>query len=296
MFARPRLGRLVAAGIVALLLSVAAAGMADAHGAPLDPVSRSVACGSEGNATHTAACQAARAGDQGQWYEQWDNVRVADVNGRDRQTIPDGRLCSGGIDNFGGLDLARADWPATQVRAGAKFTFRYRATIPHEGTFRMYVTKDGYDPTRPLRWSDLETKPFVTVTDPRFDGGAYAFTAVLPRGRVGRQLLYTIWQNSSTPDTYYSCSDVVFAAPAVSGGATRKPTSEPSVAATGKVSPVAGQVDATVGGFGPVAATTAETPGHSGNSPPRLALAGAGLIALAAGATATGVYRVRRRR
>lgn len=23
-------------------------------------------------------------------------------------------------------------------------------------------------------------------------------------------MLYTVWQNSSTPDTYYSCSDVVF--------------------------------------------------------------------------------------
>ncbi|WP_408055733.1 hypothetical protein [Streptomyces apricus] len=25
-------------------------------------------------------------------------------------------------------------------------------------------------------------------------------------------MLYTIWQNTSTPDTYYSCSDVLFLA------------------------------------------------------------------------------------
>lgn len=32
----------------------------------------------------------------------------------------------------------------------------------------------------------------------------------LPAGKTGRQLIYTIWQNSDTPDTYYSCSDVIF--------------------------------------------------------------------------------------
>src|SRR3954447_11393940 len=105
-----RLARLAAAGIVAPLLTVAAATAASAHGAPLNPVSRSAGCGSEGKFTQTAACRAARAGDEGRWFDQWDNVRVANVNGRDREVIPDGHLCSGGIAQFGGLDLARSDW------------------------------------------------------------------------------------------------------------------------------------------------------------------------------------------
>ena len=38
-------------------------------------------------------------------------------------------------------------------------TFRYKGTAPHKGSFELYVTKDGYDPTKPLKWSDLEPKP-----------------------------------------------------------------------------------------------------------------------------------------
>ena len=138
-------------------------------------------------------------------------MRTASTAGRDRATIPDGKLCSGGLAQYAGLDLARTDWPTTRVTPGAKFTFRYRTTIPHEGTFRMYVTKPGYAAGRPLRWADLESKPFLSITDPRRSGGAYVLPRRLPTGLVGRHVVYTIWQNSSTPDTYYSCSDVVFA-------------------------------------------------------------------------------------
>jgi predicted carbohydrate-binding protein with CBM5 and CBM33 domain len=223
MLVRPHLAHLVCAGIAAPLLTVAVATAAAAHGAPLDPVSRSAACGSEGRFSQAAACQAARAGDEGQWFDQWDNVRVADVNGRDRETIPDGQLCSGGIDNFGGLDLARSDWPSSQVQPGTAVTVKYRATIPHAGTFRIYATKTGFDPKRPLRWADLDAEPFLTAKDPNFAGGAYTFGGTLPKGKVGRHLLFTIWQNSSTPDTYYSCSDVVFAEQ-VGARATTRPT------------------------------------------------------------------------
>jgi chitin-binding protein len=87
---------------------------------------------------------------------------------------------------------------------------RYVSTIPHTGTFRMYLTKPGYDPAGPLSWSDLPEKPFAEVTDPALTDGAYRIRATLPSDRTGRHVLYTVWQNSSTPDTYYSCSDVVF--------------------------------------------------------------------------------------
>jgi predicted carbohydrate-binding protein with CBM5 and CBM33 domain len=307
MLDRLRLARLIAAGIAAPLLTVAAAGVAGAHGAPLNPVSRSVACGSEGQATQTAACRAARAGDEGLWFRQWDNVRVANVNGRDRTTIPDGHLCSGGIDHFGGLDLARRDWPTTQLRSGSQVTVRYRATIPHQGTFRMYVTKNGYDPTRPLRWADLETKPFVTATDPPFTSGAYAFKATMPKARSGRNIVFTIWQNSSTPDTYYSCSDVVFTK-AAGSTATAKTKPKPSV--TSRISAVksssaepspsasadaSGTVaSAAVGAVGAEQLASAATGAETGTSPARFALAGLGLLALAG--TSVCALRARRRR
>ncbi|WP_432838247.1 lytic polysaccharide monooxygenase auxiliary activity family 9 protein [Dactylosporangium sp. CA-092794] len=198
-----------AVGVLAALALLSAP--AQAHGAPSNPVSRAYACGAgTSQQRSSAACKAAIAA--GADVAEWDNIRVANVNGRDRQLIPDGKLCSGGIDAYRGLDLARADWPSTRLTAGAGFTFRYTETIPHKGTFRVYVTKDGYSPSRALRWSDLETAPFATATDPALQNNAYTIKGTLPAGKSGPHLIYTIWQNTSTADTYYSCSDVVFAA------------------------------------------------------------------------------------
>ncbi|WP_405620677.1 lytic polysaccharide monooxygenase [Streptomyces sp. NBC_00076] len=199
-----------------LLLGVWAAAPAVAHGAPTDPVSRVYGCSPDGGKSGTAACRAAVAAN-GSPFTAWDNLRIANVNGRDRQTVPDGKLCSGGLPAYRGLDLARADWPSTRMTPGASLTMRYASTIPHTGTFKLYLTKPGYDPTKPLTWSDLPEKPFAQVTDPTLTNGAYRLDATLPSDRTGRHVLYTIWQNSSTPDTYYSCSDVMFPAAKSSG-------------------------------------------------------------------------------
>lgn len=200
---------LLLAGLTASITLTA--GPAYAHGAPTDPVSRVAACGPEGEQrARSAACRAAVTANGGRPIGAWDNLRIADVNGRDRQVIPDGQLCSGGLDAYKGLDLARTDWPATTLRAGAAFTLTYASTIPHEGTFSLYLTREGYDPATALTWDDLDPQPFITAKDPRLENGAYRITGALPDGRTGRHVIYTVWRNSSTPDTYYSCSDVVF--------------------------------------------------------------------------------------
>jgi hypothetical protein len=198
-----------------LLFAGLFSGPAYAHGAPSNPVSRAVACGPEADRFgSSAACKAALAAGGAQAFEAWDNLRIANVNGRDRQVVPDGKLCSGGLPIYRALDLPRADWPATKLTAGSPFTFSYGQTIPHKGTFRMYMTRDGYDAARPLTWDDLEAKPFLTAADPVLKNGAYTMQGTMPRGKSGRHLIYTIWQTN--PDTYYSCSDVVF--PAASAG------------------------------------------------------------------------------
>ncbi|MFJ8490250.1 lytic polysaccharide monooxygenase [Streptomyces sp. NPDC094038] len=212
-----------------LLLLSWAAGSARAHGAPTYPVSRAYACSPSGGSASTAACKAAIAA-SGQNFVAWDDIRVAGVDGRDRQVIPDGKLCGGSLPAYKGLDLARADWPATELAPGARMTMTYAATIAHTGTFKLYLTKPGYDPAKPLTWSELPAQPFAEFKDPPLTNGAYRFSATLPADRTGRQVLYTIWQTTSTPDTYYSCSDVVFTAKAASkketAGETAKGTAE----------------------------------------------------------------------
>ncbi|GAB2591386.1 lytic polysaccharide monooxygenase [Streptomyces capparidis] len=204
--------RMSAAVVAALplLITAVAAAPARAHGAPTDPVARVVACGPDGGAdARSAACAAAVAANGGRAFPDWDNLRVADVRGRDRQVIPDGRLCSGGLPAFRGLDLPRRDWPATTLAAGSALTVTYRATIPHRGTFHVYLTKPGYAPDKPLTWADLDPEPLVTAEDPPLVNGAHRLEGTLPRDRTGRHVLYTVWRNTDTPDTYYSCSDVL---------------------------------------------------------------------------------------
>ncbi|MEV0475217.1 lytic polysaccharide monooxygenase auxiliary activity family 9 protein [Streptomyces prunicolor] len=215
---------MAAAAMAPLLLTVWAAGPAQAHGAPTYPVSRVYACSPQGGSqAQSAACKAAVAANGGP-FTFWDNIRVPDVNGRDRQLIPDGKLCSGGLSDYKGLNLARTDWPSTRLTPGAKLTMTYASTIAHTGTFKLYLTKAGYDASKPLTWSQLPTTPFAEVKDPPLTGGAYRIKATLPTGRTGRQLIYTIWQNSSTEDTYYSCSDVVFPGGSAASSSSSKET------------------------------------------------------------------------
>ncbi|GLZ57607.1 lytic polysaccharide monooxygenase [Micromonospora sp. NBRC 107095] len=247
--------RLLATVLVAAATVPLAATPAAAHGAPTDPVSRAAACGPEGRYAATSACRAAI--EAGAAVREWDNVRVAAINGRDRERIPDGELCSGGLSAYRGLDLPRTDWPSTELTTGATFTFRYRTTIEHRGTFRLYVTKPDYDPRKKLTWADLEARPFLTRTDPPVRAGAYQLAGRLPAGRSGRHLIYTIWQNSNTPDTYYSCSDVVFRGAKATGSPPKAaaPKSAPRTAASAPAateSAVAAAADPGV----PVAAVT----------------------------------------
>jgi chitin-binding protein len=237
------------AGAVGLWPAVPAA----AHGAPTNPISRAYAC-TESDQAAGPACRAARAANRGQ-FGSFDYLRVPSVAGRDRQVIPDGRLCSAGLPEWRGIDLPRADWPATRLAAGGPLDISYRATIPHRGTFRIFLTRDGYDPGEPLTWAALDDKPLLTVTDPALRGDGYRLTGRLPANRTGRHLLYTVWQNADTPDTYYSCSDLVLTS-AADRSSPASGANRPS--ATPEASAVAGQdgADDIVFGPGPVVAQT----------------------------------------
>lgn len=202
---------------VAVLFTVLTVGTATAHGSVVSPVSRAAACGVDGPQPPPAACTAALSASGPKAATEWDNIRIANVKGKDREVVPDGKLCSAGLREYAGLDLARADWPTTTLDTSAPARITYRATIPHKGTFRLYLSKDGYQPQAALRWQDLEEQPFLTVTDPPLVKDGYVLPGRLPQDKTGRRIIYTIWQNSDTPDTYYSCSDVTLVAKSAAG-------------------------------------------------------------------------------
>ncbi len=73
--------------------------------------------------------------------------------------------------------------------------------------FRVYVTRQGYDPeTEPLTWGDLElvreTGSYAPAEDITFDISA--------PGRTGHHVVFTIWKASHMDQNYYICSDVNF--------------------------------------------------------------------------------------
>lgn len=209
-----------AASGLAAVVGVVPAQPASAHGATTQPISRTAACTPGSAESSGAACKAASAAN-GQPFGNFDNLRVPGVAGRDKQFIPDGSLCSGDLPEFAGLDIARPDWPATKVTAGQTLAIRYATTIPHRGKFRVYLTKAGYDPGEKLGWDDLSAKPIITATDPPVRDGAYRFSGKLPADRSGRHVLYVVWETTSTPDTYYSCSDLIVKAAVVAAAPLR---------------------------------------------------------------------------
>ncbi|GLZ76163.1 hypothetical protein Afil01_09700 [Actinorhabdospora filicis] len=206
-------------GVLPMLVVVLVVTRAESHGSASDPASRTYRCFLEGPETpQSAACQAAITVGGTQAVYDWNEVNIANANGQHRQLIPDGKLCSAGRDKYKGFDLPRADWPATTVQSGGAYTYKYKSTANHPGTFELYMTKAGFDPTQPLKWSDLDATPFKKVLNPPIVSGAYNIAINFPQ-RTGRHIVYAIWQRTDSAEAFYACSDVDFG-----GGPTTTPT------------------------------------------------------------------------
>ncbi|MFI1979989.1 lytic polysaccharide monooxygenase auxiliary activity family 9 protein [Streptomyces wedmorensis] len=276
---------LSAAALVALTPTTAGA-----HGAVFNPVSRVAACYAEGPETpKSQVCKDLVADSGTQPLYDWNEVNIANADGQHQALIPDGKLCSANRAKYRALDWARTDWPATAVAAGS-FDFKVRVTAPHSGTMTVYITKPGFDPTQPLKWSDLDATPVAVHTTTRTStDGYYNFTGNLP-ARTGRHIVYKVWQRSDSPEAFYSCSDVTFggtAAGTATGAQATAPT-EAKISADAELSTVS---HAGHGGDEQAPALSAEASGTP-SSPLPLALAGAGaLAAFAAGGLLLGRRR-----
>ncbi len=173
--ARPRTVALLAglATAASTALVVLPAQEAAAHGGMTFPATRSYACyvdgrlgGSGGDLNpKKPACANAVAMTGKYFMWNWYGNLISNAGGRHREIIPDGKLC-GPTANFDGMNQGRTDFPTSRVTPGSTITMRYNAWAPHPGTWTQWVTKDGWNPNAPLKWSDLEAAPFNQVTNP----------------------------------------------------------------------------------------------------------------------------------
>jgi chitin-binding protein len=220
-----------ACGISAVILSsLLIASQAFAHGYVSSPKSRVIQCKENGIESPTApACIAAKAAGNGGLYTPQE-VAVGGVRDNHEYFIPDGRLCSAGRSNLYGMDLARTDWPATNVTAGP-LQFVWTNTAAHKTMyFRYYITREGYDHSQPLRWSDL-----VLIHDSgKADQEQFSYHTVQMPPRTGRHIVYSIWQRDWERDSaegFYQCIDVNY-----SGTSSSVPSSSaPSSSSVGSV-------------------------------------------------------------
>ncbi|MDU0292073.1 lytic polysaccharide monooxygenase [Saccharothrix longispora] len=225
-----RFGALAVAalGVVGFTSVFVQSGTAVAHGSMTFPPSRTYACYEDGrigggggdlNPTNPACVAAVQIGGKQPLWDWYGNL-ISLAGGKHREIIADGDLC-GPTTKYDAYNLTRSDWPTTTLRAGAPITFKYNAWAPHPGTWDQYVTKDGFDVTQPLKWSDLEPVPFDSITNPPLGSGEYSWNGTLPN-KSGRHVIYSIWQRSDSPEAFYSCSDVIFSGG--SGGDTQAPS------------------------------------------------------------------------
>ncbi|AUH53347.1 chitin-binding protein [Chromobacterium sp. ATCC 53434] len=185
-----------------------------AHGTMEVPINRVYSCFQEGpEAPKTAACQEAKRVGGTQAMYDWNGINQNPSGDNHQAVVPDGALCGGGKAEFKGFNLARGDWRTTSIvpDANGNFEFIYNATAPHATKyFKFYVTRNGWNPTMPLKWSDLEL--FGTVNgNPQMDANKrYHMTMKLPTGKTGQHIIFNVWKRADSEEAFYSCSDVRF--------------------------------------------------------------------------------------
>ncbi|MEM9516343.1 MAG: lytic polysaccharide monooxygenase [Actinomycetota bacterium] len=217
---------LVAGGLAATALGVVGGG-AGAHGSNADPPSRTYAC--RFLEPDNPRCAAAWSAEPQALYD-WMEVNIGDAAGRHRELIPDGQLCSAGRAKFAAFDEPGADWPVTELsrEADGHSHVLFEATAPHATQyFWYYLTREGFDPSQPLRWDDLE---LVYNSGALPAAPSYHFDIWFPE-RTGRHILYMIWQRSDSPEAFYSCSDVTLEPLTTPPPTTAPPTTAPPTTA-----------------------------------------------------------------
>ncbi|TGZ16398.1 chitin-binding protein [Streptomyces sp. S816] len=213
----------LAATVSALGLILLGSGTASAHGVAMFPGSRTYLCykdaitGSGAVDPTNPACAAAIAQSGSSSLYNWFAVLDSNAGGKGQGYVPDGTICSAGNKSpydFSGYNLARDDWPKTHLTSGSTIQLQYSNWAAHPGDFRVYFTKQGWSPTTPLAWSDLQLASTVTNPpasgSPGTDGGHYYWNQALPSGRSGNALMFVQWVRSDSNENFFSCSDIVF--------------------------------------------------------------------------------------
>lgn len=186
-------------GLAVAGVSLLATGSASSHGYTDSPISRQKLCQ---NGTVTGCGNI-----------QWEPQSVEGPKGFPAAGPADGKICAGGNGQFAQLDDPRGgNWPATSVSGGQGYSFRWQFTARHSTSdFRYYITKNGWDPTKPLTRAALDPQPFMTVPYGNQQPPAtLVHQGTMPTGKTGKHIVLAVWNVADTTNAFYACSDVTF--------------------------------------------------------------------------------------
>lgn len=200
---------LVIALLTCLFVGVPAA---SAHGTIVSPRTRAYQCWQDWGNQHTNPAmqqqdpmcyQAFQANADTMW--NWMSALRDGLKGNFQGATPDGQLCSNALSRNNSLNTP-GPWRTSTI--GANFSMHLYDQASHGADyFRVYVSKNGFDPTtQRLGWGNLD---FITQTG-RYAPAKDITFDVKTSGYTGHHVVFTIWQASHQDQTYMWCSDVVF--------------------------------------------------------------------------------------
>ncbi|MFD7653780.1 lytic polysaccharide monooxygenase [Actinosynnema sp. NPDC059797] len=186
---------------------------ASAHGTIVGPATRAYQCWNSWGSQHMNPAmqqqdpmcwQAWQANTDTMW--NWMSALRDGLRANFQGATPNGQLCSNGLARNNALNTP-GKWRTTSV--GSNFQMHLYDQASHGADyFRVYVSKQGFDPTtQSLGWGDLDlvttTGRFAPAKDIKFNvqtNGSYR----------GHHIVFTIWQASHADQAYMWCSDVNF--------------------------------------------------------------------------------------
>ncbi|KAF7720535.1 hypothetical protein EC973_007665 [Apophysomyces ossiformis] len=167
-------------------------------------------------------------------FNQWNEVSANPSNPDNMDSVmravPDGLLCAGGDKKKRGLDIPQnRGWRKTVIEPkNGKFQLRWENTRSHNpSTMKIYITKPSYNPSKPLRWADLDMVYDETTPNPVSPNGKgllsgissfYYLDVPIPANRTGDAIIYGWWQRiDAGHEGFFNCADVTIKQ---AGGAT----------------------------------------------------------------------------
>jgi chitin-binding protein len=205
-------------GIIVLIVSLLACTFvwtptASAHGTIVGPATRAYQCWQSWGSQHTNPAmqqqdpmcwQAFQANADTMW--NWMSALRDGLRGNFQGSTPDGTLCSNNLSRNNSLNTP-GRWRTTSV--GSNFSVRLYDQASHGADyFRVYVSKNGFDPTtQRLGWGNLD---LVTQTGRYAPAQNISFNVQTNGTYRGHHVVFTIWQASHLDQAYMWCSDVNF--------------------------------------------------------------------------------------